>query len=632
MMRTVALLLTFSLMLAAADEWPDFVPPATSGVVNVKDYGATGDGTTDDTAAIRRAIWKNIDRSRYAAPPMIYLPAGTYRLSGPLEGRAEDVKGWSSGWRAGFLLVGQGRGKTVLKLSDACTGYTDPAKPQWVVATGSEADGANNSGGGNRAFRHCIANLTIDVGTGNPGAIALDFIASNRGTVENVRLVAAKDSGFKALAMDRNWPGPALVKHLEVRGFDIAISMDNHWEYSMTFEDIVLSGQRKLGILTKANPVFMRKLAYTGSAPVLDCGDGNGLVTLLDSTITGSGSPTAPALALSGSATIRNLACSGFTTVIDDRTAHNDDVPGKASGVTSIAHWSHAQTEEVATGGQPVWLDLPCEDTPLYWPTADSEWIDGSKDLQAAIDSGKPVVYLPNGSYDIERTIIIRGKVRKIVGFQSSLKIKDGAGPLFRITDTEHPVILEHLWLDGQVVHEGRNALALRHVDLNGGYNATGPGKTFIEDVIGRWRIGPGHHLWARQTNAEFGGEPLLINEGGTAWVLGYKTEGEMTCFKAVGGSTELLGCIFYPLRDPQRSTPAIELSDGARFAGIWRYSGRAYNTNVRMSGSDGQAKDFISNWQRACLWSTAAAAAAQIPAGASTDAGKKPAADLPKH
>jgi len=169
------------------------VPPKDSGVVNVKDYGAEGDGKTDDTAAIRKAISENIDRSRYAAPPMIWLPSGTYLVSAPIEGRQyKDLKGWSFGWRAGFLLVGQGRTKSVLKLKDACEGYTDAANPRYVVATGSEMNGGggNEGGGGNQAFRHCIANLTVDVGSGNPGATGIDFIANNRGTVENVLIRA----------------------------------------------------------------------------------------------------------------------------------------------------------------------------------------------------------------------------------------------------------------------------------------------------------------------------------------------------------------------------------------------------------------------------------------------------------
>ncbi|KAK5945682.1 hypothetical protein PMZ80_002889 [Knufia obscura] len=61
---------------------------------NVKDYGATGDGNTDDSAAINRAIREgdNLgDRcggdacdSSTITPAIVYFPAGTYKISNPL--------------------------------------------------------------------------------------------------------------------------------------------------------------------------------------------------------------------------------------------------------------------------------------------------------------------------------------------------------------------------------------------------------------------------------------------------------------------------------------------------------------------------------------------------------------------
>lgn len=58
--------------------------------LNVKDYGAVGDGFTDDTAAIQAAIsdeWArvaNLPYSPYLSRNTIYFPAGTYLISSPI--------------------------------------------------------------------------------------------------------------------------------------------------------------------------------------------------------------------------------------------------------------------------------------------------------------------------------------------------------------------------------------------------------------------------------------------------------------------------------------------------------------------------------------------------------------------
>jgi hypothetical protein len=56
---------------------------------NVKDFGAAGDGTTDDTAAINAAITagsrcgQGCDSST-VTPALVYFPPGTYSISAPL--------------------------------------------------------------------------------------------------------------------------------------------------------------------------------------------------------------------------------------------------------------------------------------------------------------------------------------------------------------------------------------------------------------------------------------------------------------------------------------------------------------------------------------------------------------------
>jgi glucan 1,3-beta-glucosidase len=54
---------------------------------NVKDYGAVGDGQTDDTAAIQRAVSEGgrcapgVCQSSTTTPAVVYFPEGTYLIS-----------------------------------------------------------------------------------------------------------------------------------------------------------------------------------------------------------------------------------------------------------------------------------------------------------------------------------------------------------------------------------------------------------------------------------------------------------------------------------------------------------------------------------------------------------------------
>ena len=81
--------------------------------VNVKDYGATGDGETDDTAAIQAAI----DAGR-----SVYLPPGTYVLS-------RELRVWNS-----VQLIGERGGPRPKLLLKADTkGYGDVGNPGYMV-------------------------------------------------------------------------------------------------------------------------------------------------------------------------------------------------------------------------------------------------------------------------------------------------------------------------------------------------------------------------------------------------------------------------------------------------------------------------------------------------------------------
>ncbi len=255
---------------------------------------------------------------------------------------------------------------------------------------------------------------------------------------------------------------------------------------------------------------------------------------------------------------------------------------------------------------------LPIKETPEYHTNDHSKWVniksfaapplekegenvtitDWSEAIQSAIDNGKDIVYLPNGDYRTSKPIIIRGNIRKIMGFQSSVgyakeNIKD---PVF-IFEGKNDCILEHLRIAGKIIHNSpTSALSVRHCDFEGYENtANGKGNIFFEDTIGKPIIVKyPQNLWARQLNCEFGELPLVENHGGTMWIFGYKTEGEMTCLLNDKGSAEILGSMPYPLRNATKH-PCWVNNEG-RISLVFRLNGKDYSICIEET-RNGQTK-----------------------------------------
>jgi Pectate lyase superfamily protein len=72
--RRMGLLVSVALAFACPQKAANYVLPSGGRTVNVKDFGAKGDGMTDDTQAIQRAI------NSLGAGGIVRVPAGTYLL------------------------------------------------------------------------------------------------------------------------------------------------------------------------------------------------------------------------------------------------------------------------------------------------------------------------------------------------------------------------------------------------------------------------------------------------------------------------------------------------------------------------------------------------------------------------
>jgi len=528
--------------------------------------------------------------------PFIYFPKGTYNVSEQIESRIGQG-GWSDGWRAGMILVGESQHGTVLQLSDNLAAFSNPNNPRAVIKTGSEQNTKSNpSGSGNRAFRHSIYNMTIDVGRGNSGAVGIDYLANNRGAIEDIS-IRSSGEGFAGFLMKRYGPGPALIKNATVEGFDYGVWISNY-EYSMTFEHLMLNNQKVAGIYNKDNVLYIRDLISFNSVPAIEMVSRNGQITLIDGNFT-NGSLKNAAIVNKGKMFIRNVTSVGYGKIVDDRTKGDRDIKGGIAAIKIKEYVSH-NINSLFDSPQQHSLNLPIEETPEFHTNDFSQWEnvvtrgatpddrsdDDAKAIQAAIDTGKPMVYLPRGEYHVQQTIVIRGNVRKIIGMQSSLQKQKGfkGDELIRFEGgSSEGTILEHLRLGGAIEHSSSKSLTIRHADIGGYHNTlSGKGKLFLEDVIGApYQIKGSQKVWARQLNAEFGKVSLIKNDGGTVWILGLKTEGKVTAIETNRGTTELMGALLYPLHNVPGDIPAF-INDEGSVSLSYAISGQQYPLQVK--------------------------------------------------
>jgi hypothetical protein len=200
---------------------PVLFPPEVVVDVKKPPYNARGDGVTDDTVALQKAISAQLGKQ--FSPVTLYLPAGTYLVSDRLAWKDSAGR-----WKPFLTVQGAGRDYTTIKLKDKAPGYNDPSAPKAVLFTASFLKpGQDPSGGGknwtergegNEAFQNNIFDLTVDTGSNNPGAIGIDYLANNQGILKNVTIRSADGKGIAGLSLMRKWPGPLLLQNVTVRG------------------------------------------------------------------------------------------------------------------------------------------------------------------------------------------------------------------------------------------------------------------------------------------------------------------------------------------------------------------------------------------------------------------------------
>lgn len=97
--------------------------PLSRDYVSVKSFGATGDGTTDDSAAFTAAwaaLKATVNVTRNAVPYKLVIPPGTYKISTPVNwtGGASTFLAWNAVIEAdGAVILGNTTGKAVFDIT-----------------------------------------------------------------------------------------------------------------------------------------------------------------------------------------------------------------------------------------------------------------------------------------------------------------------------------------------------------------------------------------------------------------------------------------------------------------------------------------------------------------------------------
>lgn len=542
-------------------------------IINVKNYDADNNQIITDTeiqAAIAAGLIDNnrpeSDQYRYRYPLIVYFPNGTYTVTKTLESRINtNESDFSYGWRSGMVLIGESRENTIIQLVNDANGFNNTLAPKAIIRTGSEATGSQNQnkssdGLGNEAFRHYICNFTIKTGNGNPGAVGIDFLASNRGAIENVTIIDQSSGAAAGILMKRDSPGPAIIKHVKITGFKHGLEVLQK-KYSMTIEDLELINQTQAGIVNHDNVLNIRKLTSTNQVPVIKSTGGDGHIVLLDSEFN-NGAPDNAAVINKGVLFARNVKSNGYKVLISNQAGH-----GKSAVGDYVQEFvSHPLRSLFPSPAQS--LNLAIEDTPEFREATASEWIsvtqgttpaipndslDDHAGITAAINSGKSVVYFPHGKYIVSKPILIPSgsPVHKIIGMSANIVHSTANTDAIVLEFKGNNTIMEHLRFAGEIKHTSGGTLTLRHAE-HAGYESTAGGKLFLEDVMGfPYHINSGQKVWARQLNTECvtgctdTSSYFIRNNGGTLWLMGLKTEGSKTIVETTNvGKTEVMGAL----------------------------------------------------------------------------------------
>lgn len=579
---SVCLLTAISASFAAAQERYSF--PKDSAVLDVKrDLGARGDGKTDDTEVLQRALDIGSGRDKDAAKQfgnhtrVVFLPNGIYRLTKSLVVNSA----------VGPWLYGESRDGVVLKLDDGAKDVTA------VLRTHPREKGPTSADW----FMRNLRNFTVDAGN-NPGTDGIRYHATNTGSLKNVRVIGKGKVGINAGFLDQS--GPNIIQDVEIEGFERGIQ--SQWVWGGTLSRVRIRNCRSEGIFVAANVLAIEDLTVenTPVGIINEIPNGwdfwGGIVAITGGKFSG-GKADGPAILNRSKLYACNIEADGFARAIESGGSN-----GPCAGL-KVAEFSSAKPRKLWNDAPDESLKLPIRREPeVPWEHDHSRWLcvddfgavagdnrDDSDAIErafaAAAKDGKTVVYFrgigggdPNW-YDLSRPLRVPAPVRFVIGLGfgrvldrgesiAGFLVDDASAPVVKFQNLDSfggpPVTLTNASTKNTLVVESCGVKIV----------GDGAGDIFVTDCPASLHLKrKGQSCWARHLNPEGESDTGLVqNDGGTLWCLGVKHEGRGVRFATrAGGRTEILGLFNYGgTKDENDPRPCFLVEDASfTLAGI---------------------------------------------------------------
>jgi glucan 1,3-beta-glucosidase len=157
---------------------------------NVKDYGAKGDGVTDDTAAINAAIsagnrcGPGTCSSSTTTPAVVYLPSGTYLVSSPIIDYYYTQ------------IIGNPNGRAVIKATASFSGAA-------VIDADPYQSNGNQAWGATNVFYREIKNIVIDLTSipASSAATGIHWPTAQATNLQNIQINLSQASGTQHVGL-----------------------------------------------------------------------------------------------------------------------------------------------------------------------------------------------------------------------------------------------------------------------------------------------------------------------------------------------------------------------------------------------------------------------------------------------